>query len=271
MYVGKKKELEAGEFLDEKIIPGAVRADPLETVDVPVDDARGLEMSLATEGFCLAKHDGPFEAADLSSQTSFDKWVLDTALPKLAEVLTATLERDFGMRVAAAHTIDYTLRAVDAVPIQSALPVLDAHADFTPESGLARLVSEKRSFKVGEPEILPDHEKVMLVNIWQPLVSTVFRHPLVVCSLKSVDDSSYVRKQMIYEHRVGEVFGIRRVPDQKWFYYPHMTSQEALVFISWTQDGRTVPHSGVVDAKDDDLIKRRSLETRWAVKLRPIQ
>lgn len=257
--------LKENEFLDDLIIPGAVRCDPLEATKVHVANGRDIEASLTREGFCLTAHGHDF-VIGLSSVAEFDEWVLSTALPRLADVVREAVEAAYpGKKVAAAHTIDYTLRCVDS-PFESALPVLDAHADFTPESGRARVESETRKFKHGDPAPITLADDVLLINVWQPLVETVHKHPLALCSLESVDDSAYVRKKMLYRHRVGEVFGIRSTPGQRWYYFPEMRSTEALVFVSWTKDGATVPHSGVLDPSDEGP-PRRSLETRWAVKL----
>lgn len=259
--------LKDNEFLDDLIIPGAVRCDPLEARTLPVSNGSDIQPSLSREGFRLVAH-GHDLAVALSSVDEFDEWVLTTALPKLAGVVRDAVEASFpGKKVAAAHTIDSTLRCVDS-PFESALPVLDAHADFTPESGAARVESETRKFKHGDSAPITLADDVMLINVWQPLVETVHKHHLAVCSLDSVDESAYVRKKMIYKHRVGEVFGIRSTPGQRWYYFPEMHSTEALVFVSWTKDGATVPHSGVLDPTDEGP-PRRSLETRWVVKLVP--
>ena len=261
-------ELKEGEFYDDLVIEGAVRRDPHSYKTIEVNDGRGIAATLKKEGFCLINHGmgKDFEAADLSNQEAFDKWVLDVALPKLANVIARACDVD------AAHALNYCLRAADKETLKVSKvesPVADAHADFTPESGARRILTETVAYKYGsDTQVHPNDDKnVFIIQVWQPLVPEVYKRPLALCTLDSVTPDTYIRRKMIYKHRIGETFCIAHRDDQRWLYFPRMTSDEALVFITWAQDGRTVPHSGAIDSNDIDGVPRRSLESRWAVRL----
>ena len=232
--------------------------------------------SLSKHGFTLGKHDSPVETPDLSSLASFDKYALTKVLPKIALLIDREVERAFdGKKVVSAHAIDFVLRCKDKSSLPSDLkeqthqPVLDTHADFTAKSGSIRLANEKRYYLHGDKsEIKLEHDTIFL-NVWQPVVPVVVRHPLVVCDLRSMQKDDLVRKEMYFRHRKGEIYGVKHSMKQKWYMFPRMDMSEALMFVSWTKDGVSTPHSGCIDPTDKDSTRpsRMSVETRWAVRL----
>lgn len=268
--------LKEGEFVDPRL--GVIRCDPLSDVEIDVANARKAEetFSLSKHGFVLGRHDKPISAPDLRSLEAFEKYVLKEILPNIATIIDREVRTSFpGTYVKAAHAIDFVLRSKDKSILpddlkeQSHLPVLDTHADFTAKSGAIRLKNEKRYYIHGDAsEITSDHD-VIFLNVWQPIVPVVLHHPLVVCDLRSMQKGDLVRKEMYFRHRVGEIYGVKHSEKQNWFMFPHMTNQEALVFLSWTKDGVSTAHSGCVDDTDKDAKGpcRMSVETRWAVRL----
>lgn len=265
----REKALQPGEWLDDAIVPGSVRCDRLESAPTPVRDARlrTSRASLRTEGFELRRHLEPLSVPDFLQRESFEAWLSEELLPKTASLLWSAMEESYG-HVAAVHVIDYTLRTTDGSGIDPRNVVKEAHADFTPESGAKRLQSERIVFKLGEGDRpIKIEDCPLLVNVWQPLVHKVVRVPLAVCDVRSLSSGDLVRKTMYFEHRTGEVFNVKRNESQKWWYYKHMRMDEALIFITWSPDGKTTPHSAVEDPTDpDDAPPRRSMEIRFAVK-----
>jgi len=147
-------------------------------------------------------------------------------------------------------------------------PVMEAHADFTPESGAKRIANESVKFKVGDQTPIKVEDNPILINVWQPVVDTVFCKPLVCCDLRSLSDGDLVTKKMLFEKREGQVYNVKQNDKQRWYYYPHMRSSEALCFTTWCSDGTTVAHSGAKDPSDPvDSPARRSMEVRFIVKL----
>jgi len=93
----------------------------------------------------------------------------------------------------------------------------------------------------------------------------------VFCDLNTVDPTDYVLKKMIYRERDGEIYNVRHNTNQKWYYFPHMSGQEAALFLTQYPDGRTTCHSGALDAETDVPDagpSRRSMEVRLFVKVK---
>lgn len=271
MYKQPGRALGPGEFMDEVILPGCIRADPSTMVPTPIHNARLLPgpQTLKTNGFKLLTHENPIGAIDLTSGDAYEAWCHSEMLPKVSQIAKAAVEESYGS-VAAVHVIDYALRATDNIGghLNFEPPVMEAHADFTPESGAKRVTNESVKFKVGDQSPIKVEDNPILVNVWQPVVDTVFCKPLVCCDLQTLSDDDLVTKKMLFEGREGQVYNIKQNDNQKWYYYPHMRSTEALCFTTWLPDGTTVAHSGAKDPSDPvDSPPRRSMEVRFVIKL----
>lgn len=274
MYLQGDKVPGPGEFVDEVNLPGTIRADPTVKAATPIRDAHELgRASLGVQGFTLKQHADPLKPVTLETIKGFQEWCEQELLPKASAIAKEAVEESFGT-VVAVHTIDYALRATDDVGLHMNFepPVMEAHADFTPASANLRLRTESVKYKVGDqdPITVEDHvsNHVVMVNVWQPVVDTVYRKPLVVCDVRSVSEGDLVTKKMIYRHREGQVYNLRQNANQKWYYYPHMRSTDALCFLTMLPEGRTTPHSGALDPSDPvDSPARRSMEVRLMVKL----
>eukprot|EP00401_Gymnodinium_catenatum_P009573 CAMPEP_0117522148 /NCGR_PEP_ID=MMETSP0784-20121206/34057_1 /TAXON_ID=39447 /ORGANISM="" /LENGTH=298 /DNA_ID=CAMNT_0005318209 /DNA_START=63 /DNA_END=959 /DNA_ORIENTATION=+ len=273
-YVSKdgerERNLQPGEWLDDKIVPGAVRCDRFEIVPTRIGNARlcTFEPSLRTQGFELRRHDEALALPSFSHNDAdaYGAWLQKELFPKTAALVRSATEKSF-KPVAAVHVIDYTLRTTDGSGTNPRSIVMEAHTDFTPESGARRLQNENVVFKLGDASPISLKDEVLLVNLWQPLVDTVYRVPLAVCDLSSLSVADLVRKKMIFESREGEVCNVKQDDAQKWWYYKHMRKDEALIFLTWTPDGISTPHSAVEDSTDpSDAPPRRSMELRFVVK-----
>jgi len=273
----RERELLPGEWLDEQVVPGSVRCDRFEVVATAIRDARlhPEPASLSTAGFALRRHAAALVLPDLSAAAGrgpYEAWLRGELLPKAAKLVHSAVEEDFGRPVDAVHAIDFTLRTTDGSGVDPRNVVLEAHADFTPESGARRLREERVVFKLGDGRAITAEDRPLLVNLWQPLVETVYRVPLAVCDGRSLASEDLVRKTMYFESRTGEVFNVRRGGAQEWWYYRHMRAEEALLFVTWTPDGKTTAHSAVEDPTDPaDAPPRRSLEVRFAVRFKRYQ
>jgi hypothetical protein len=279
MYTKPKDEvLKEGEFVDPRL--GVIRCDPLEDVTVDVRNGRSVSetFSLSEHGFVLGKHDKPVSTPDLTSLENFEAYVMKEILPKIAVLIEENVKSSFrGKKVLAAHAIDFVLRCKDKSKLpkdlkeQTHQPVLDTHADFTAKSGAIRLKNEKRFYMHGDQGkiVLNGDQDTIILNVWQPIVPVVIRHPLVVCDLRSMQRDDLIRKEMYFKHRVGEIYGVKHSSKQKWYIFPKMNMSEALMFLSWTKDGTSTPHSGCVDPSDEFMKgpSRMSIETRWAVRM----
>lgn len=271
-YVSKngvrEKNLQPGEWLDNQIVPGSVRADRFEIAPTPIANARCCTDApmLRIHGFELRRHTDNFELPPFSHERAYEAWLQSELLPKAAEMVRAAVEESC-KPAASVHVLDYTLRTTDGSGINPRNMVMEAHADFTPESGARRLQNEAVAFKLGNDAPITINDHPLMINVWQPLVDTVYRVPLAVCDVRSLSSADLIRKTMFFEGREGEVFNVKRDDGQKWWYYKHMRKDEALLFMTWSPNGKSTPHSAVEDLTDPcDAPPRRSMEIRFVVK-----
>jgi hypothetical protein len=86
----------------------------------------------------------------------------------------------------------------------------------------------------------------------------------------TVAPEDLVASDLIYPDRRGETYSVRYNPNHRWFYFPEMTADEALLLKCYdsTTDGRTQfgPHTAFVDpTTPPDTPPRESIEIRALV------
>ena len=109
------------------------------------------------------------------------------------------------------------------------------HNDYTEWSGPQRL-----------REILPDEADELLkrrfaiVQVWRPIRLPVESFPLAICDASSVKFSDFIISERRYPNRVGQTYSVKYNPDHKWYWFPRMRRDEALVFKVYDslKDGR---------------------------------
>jgi len=211
------------------------------------------ELSLDRNGFVLADH--PTAVADF-----FDP-------DQLASVYYPEVER-LVKRVSGASCVvvfDHTLRSGDEAE-QSARtirePVLWPHNDYTDWSGPQRV-----------REVLPDEAERLLarrfaiVQVWRAIAEPIRSNPLALVDARTVSAKELIKAERRYPHRVGETYQLAYSPAHRWFYFPHMQRNEALVFKVYDSetDGRArfTPHCSFVDPTTPaGAPPRQSIEVR---------
>jgi hypothetical protein len=144
-------------------------------------------------------------------------------------------------------------------------PVTRVHVDHTATSGPRRV-----------SDLLPDEAeellsgRVQIVNVWRPIKGPLLDAPLAVCDAGSVETNDLVPSDLIYPHRVGETYSVTYRPSHRWFYFPKMRSDEALLLKCYDskEDGRArfAPHTAFFDPKaPSDAPPRESIELRALV------
>jgi len=139
------------------------------------------------------------------------------------------------------------------------------HNDYTAKSGIKRLY-----------DLFPDEADALsqnrfaIINVWRSIAGPILNHPLVLCDATSVGADELVSVERRAEERIGELQVAVYGEQQRWYYYPHMQMNEALIFKTFdsADDGRTrfTIHSSVVDpTAPDDAPPRESIETRCLV------
>jgi len=95
----------------------------------------------------------------------------------------------------------------------------------------------------------------------------VIANPLAVADARSVAAGDLIISERRYPHRIGQTYRLRHNPSHRWFYFPQMRRDEALVFKVYDSatDGRArfTPHTSFNDtATPPGSPPRQSIEVR---------
>jgi hypothetical protein len=140
-------------------------------------------------------------------------------------------------------------------------PVMLVHCDYTAESGPVRVT-----------QLLGDEAEDLLsrrcafINVWKPL-NVVEERPLAMCDVQSCADKDFFKLFLRYRDRVGENYVMSHNPQHKWWYFPGMTPQQAILLKTFDSatDGRArfVGHTAFEDpTSKPDAPMRESVEIR---------
>jgi hypothetical protein len=159
---------------------------------------------------------------------------------------------------------DHTLREGGSKRAQGVRePVRFIHNDQTFVSGPRRVRDH-----------LPAHEaeallkgRVAIVNLWRPIAGPVESSPLALCDSRSIDLRDVVASDLIYPDKVGETYAFVFNPRHRWYYFPLMTPDEALLIKIYDSAGDDIARLTAHTAFDDptsppDARARKSIELR---------
>ncbi len=136
------------------------------------------------------------------------------------------------------------------------------HSDYTPRSGPQRVC-----------DILPDEaeellkRRVAFYNVWKPLFETVEELPLACCDARSHVEDDMLVMELKYRERTGEIYVMRHSDQHRWWYFPRMTPDQALLLKTYDSatDGRArfMGHTAFEDpTTPPNALKRQSIEIR---------
>src|SRR5260370_16998710 len=144
-----------------------------------------------------------------------------------------------------------------------------AHNDYTIKSGPQRvrdLVPDEADRVLGQ--------RFALINLWRPIRGPVEESPLAVCDAHSIAQRDFVPTDLKYRDRTGEVYSLAFNPNHRWFYFPQMQTNEALLLKCYDsmEDGR--PRFSAHSAFDDptsppNAAPRESIEAQTLVFFAP--
>jgi len=145
-------------------------------------------------------------------------------------------------------------------------PVKFAHNDYTLESGPQRV---RDLLPAEEAEERLQH-RFAVINVWRPIRGPVQDAPLAVCDAASMTQDDFNETDLKYEDRTGEVYSVSHNPNHRWFYFPQMERNEAMLLKCYDSatDGRArfTAHSAFEDpTSPPDAPARESIETRTLV------
>jgi hypothetical protein len=139
------------------------------------------------------------------------------------------------------------------------------HNDYTACSGIKRL----RDHFADDPDEADKllQRRFAIVNVWRSIAGPIYNHPLVLCDAATVKPEDLVSVERRAEERTGELQMALHDPGHRWYYFPEMQMDEALLFKTFDSetDGRTrfTIHSSFEDPNAPvDAPPRESIETR---------
>lgn len=239
--------------------------DPSVKISAPVADAREVrifdgwkkadQFSLDREGFEIQPFDFTFKDFDR------DDAIKDRYYPAVIEFLKKQTGAD---RV---EVFDHTIRRrmPEGLELQTDVQrpaVQFVHCDYTPKSAPQRV----RDILPGEAEDLLKG-RVVFFNVWKPLYSRVEELPLAMCDVMSCSEEDMLIMNLRYTDREGEIYLMRYSPSHRWYYFPNMEADQALLLKTYDSevDGRArfMGHTAFEDPNTPpNAIKRESIEIR---------
>ena len=236
--------------------PGvALRNTENEEHGIKVFDARGLDLSLDREGFALVRH--KTAAADL-----YDEEIVKSVYYPECERL---MKEATGAKkvVAFDHIVRNAAKAGPGSPVK--MPAGRVHNDYTAWSAPQRV----RDLMGGEATELLKH-RFAVNNVWRPIAGPLLRSPLVLCDSQTLEYDNLLASDLRYPDRVGETYAVTYNPNQRWYYFPRMQPDEAILIGCYDSGREHAERFSAHGAFDDpetpaDAPPRESIEVRTLV------
>ena len=220
-----------------------------------VEDGRAAaaELDLERNGFVLVEH-------RTAMKDFFDAEELQAVY--FPEVERLIRETSGASRVV---IFDHTLRSGDEREREAKLirePVLSAHNDYTEWSGPQRV----REIMGDEAEKLLER-RFAIIQVWRAINKPIESNPLAIADARSVAPEDLMVAERRYPQRVGQTYRLKHNPNHRWFYFPRMKRDEAIVFKVYEseKDGRArfTPHTSFDDPTSPaGAAPRQSIEVR---------
>jgi hypothetical protein len=126
------------------------------------------------------------------------------------------------------EVFDHTLRTDDdqlRETRQIREVVRRVHNDYTEWSGPQRV----RTFLPQEADELL-RRRFAVIQVWRPIRHPVETWPLAIADAQSISPESLVVTERRYPDRIGQTYAITYDPAHRWYWFPRMRPDEALVF-----------------------------------------
>jgi hypothetical protein len=144
-------------------------------------------------------------------------------------------------------------------------PAKVAHNDYTFKSAPRRV----RDHLPDDAETLLKH-RFAEINVWRAIRGPLQDWPLALCDARSIDPADAVVSELVYPDRVGETYGFKFNRNHRWFYFPDLQPDEAVLLKCYDSkdDGRArfTAHTAFEDPQRPlDAPGRESIEVRTLV------
>ena len=193
-----------------------------------VNDGRAVaaELSFERDGFVFVEH-------KTAVKDFFDTRELETVYYPEVEAL---IKKTSG--ASRVVLFDHTLRSGNEGEREEKLirePVLSAHNDYTEWSGPQRV----RDLMRDEAEKLLER-RFAIIQVWRAIGKPIETNPLAIADARSVAPDDWIVAERRYPNRVGQTYRLKHNPNHRWFYFPRMRRDEAIVFKVYDseKDGR---------------------------------
>lgn len=215
--------------------PASILHDEELKVAITVENARELaiRLTLASAGFEMV--DQPGSSFDFDSESG------------RAAYLEQTADLVRGMTGASFATVFHSMtrrsdrdnkdstKGTGGLDSKHHAAVMRVHADFTPANGPQRVADLEARGLVPKGTL---EKRWSIVNVWRSISPhPIEERPLALLDARTVDQDAVWSYSLVHEPtaEVGENNSIAYSEDHRWFYYPKLTLDEALVF--YTFDG----------------------------------
>jgi hypothetical protein len=217
---------------------------------ITIHDARAqADLSLDREGFVLTER--PSAVRDFYDRAEVERVYYPEVAKLLMEITGArraqVFEHDVRNDARARH--DHTVRT----------PVRVIHDDYTAKSTPERI----RLYLPDEADELL-RGRYAIINVWRAINHTAEATPLAVCDASSVGPGDLVPTEEGVKH---EVYLLKYQRRHRWFYFPRMRPEEALLLKCFDSAenlaGRCTAHSAFDDPlTPPEALPRESIEAR---------
>jgi hypothetical protein len=229
--------------------------DNSETRRITIRNGRPLadRFAFEREGFRFVTH--PTQVADFFDENTVRRVYYPECVELIKQVSGAK-------RVV---VFDHTLRTASEA-LRETRKIRDivsrVHNDYTEWSGPQRV----RDI-MGEEAAALLKGRFAIIQVWRPVNHPVESHPLAICDAQTVRPETLVVNERHYQDRVGQTYAITFDPGQRWYWFPKMRPDEALVFKVYEslRDGRArwTAHTAFADpAAPPHARPRESIEIR---------
>ena len=172
--------------------------------------------ALERNGFRFVHHDT--EVADFFDEDE----VRRVYYPEMAALVKAE------SGAARVEVFDHTVRTADDA-LRETQKIRDVvrrvHNDYTEWSGPQRV----RTFLPEEADELLGR-RFAVIQVWRPIRRPVESWPLAIADAQTISPESLVVTERRYPDRIGQTYAITYDPAHRWYWFPRMRPEEALVF-----------------------------------------
>jgi hypothetical protein len=148
-------------------------------------------------------------------------------------------------------------------------PAKMVHNDYSLKSAPRRV----RDRRVEEADRLLSN-RFAEINVWRAIRGPIESSPLALCDARTLSPEDVVPADLVYRNRVGEAYGFIYNPKHRWYYFPRLQPNEAILLKCYdsNDDGRArfTAHTSFDDpSSPPNAAPRESIEVRALVSRRP--